>query len=169
MLKFIRLGLPGAERPAVIDEQGIVHDLSDLTPDIDGAFLAAGGLETAAQALAAGTLSTIDDPGDGSGLRLGAPIARPTAVVCIGMNYAAHAAESGSEPPTREVIFFKHPNTVVGPYDDVLLPPGSTKTDWEVELGVVIGTRARYLASPADALAHVAGFVVSNDVSEREY
>ena len=169
MLKFIRLGLPGAERPAVIDEQGAVHDLSGLTPDIDGAFLAAGGLQAAAQALAAGTLPTIDDPGDGSGLRLGAPIARPPAVVCVGMNYAAHAAESGSEPPTREVIFFKHPNTVVGPYDDVLLPPGSTKTDWEVELGVVIGTRARYLSSPADALAHVAGFVVSNDVSEREF
>lgn len=169
MLKFIRLGSIGAERPAVIDEQGVVRDLSALTDDINGAFLAAGGLVAAAEALAAGELPVLDDPGDGSKLRLGAPIARPTAVICIGMNYAAHAAESGSEPPTREVIFFKHPNTVVGPFDDVLLPPGSTKTDWEVELAVVIGTRARYLASPADALAHVAGFAVSNDVSEREY
>jgi len=169
MLKFIRLGPIGAERPAVIDEQGVVRDLSALTDDIDGAFLAKGGLDAAAKALAAGELPVLDDPRDGSKLRLGAPIARPTAVICIGMNYAAHAAESGSEPPTREVIFFKHPNTVVGPFDDVLLPPGSTKTDWEVELAVVIGTRARYLASPVDAMAHVAGFAVSNDVSEREY
>jgi 2,4-diketo-3-deoxy-L-fuconate hydrolase len=169
MLKFIRLGQPGAERPAVIDEQGLVHDLSGLTADLDGAFLAGGGLDAAAQALAAGSLPVLDDPGDGSGLRLGAPIARPSAVICIGMNYAAHAAESGSEPPPRTVIFFKHPNTVVGPYDDVLLPPGSSKTDWEVELAAVIGTRARYLASPTEALAHVAGFAVSNDVSEREY
>jgi 2-keto-4-pentenoate hydratase/2-oxohepta-3-ene-1,7-dioic acid hydratase in catechol pathway len=169
MLKFIRLGPLGSERPAVIDEQGAVRDLSGLTVDIDGAFLAAGGLDAAAQALAAGELPLLDDPGDGSALRIGAPIARPTAVICIGLNYAAHAAESGAQPPAHEVIFFKHPNTVVGPYDDVLLPPGSTKTDWEVELGVVIGTRARYLASPADALSHVAGFAVSNDVSEREY
>jgi 2,4-didehydro-3-deoxy-L-rhamnonate hydrolase len=85
------------------------------------------------------------------------------------MNYAAHAAESGSAPPTNTVIFFKHPNTVVGPFDDVLLPPGSTKTDWEVELGVVIGTRARYLSSPSEAMSHVAGYAVSNDVSEREF
>ena len=169
MLKFIRLGQPGAERPAVIDEQGLVHDLSGLTADLDGVFLAGGGLDAAAHALAAGSLPVLEDPGDGSGLRLGAPVARPTAVICIGMNYAAHAAESGSEPPTRTVIFFKHPNTVVGPYDEVFLPPGSSKTDWEVELAAVIGTRARYLASPTEALAHVAGFAVSNDVSEREY
>jgi len=169
MLKFIRLGPLGAERPAVIDAQGAVHDLSALTADIDGAFLAAGGLDAAAKALAAGELPALDDPGDGSGLRLGAPVARPTAVICVGMNYAAHAAESGSAPPTRTVVFFKHPNTVVGPFDDVLLPPGSTKTDWEVEVGVVIGRRARYLTSPAEALDHVAGFAVSNDVSEREF
>ncbi|GAA1208131.1 fumarylacetoacetate hydrolase family protein [Rhodoglobus aureus] len=169
MLRFMRLGPVGAERPAVLDDEGVLHDLSSLTDDIDGAFLASGGLETAARALAADDLPVLDDPADGSRLRIGAPIARPTAVICIGMNYAAHAAESGSAPPTRTVIFFKHPNTVVGPFDDVLIPPGSAKTDWEVELAVVIGTRARYLASPADALAHIAGFAVSNDVSEREY
>jgi 2,4-didehydro-3-deoxy-L-rhamnonate hydrolase len=169
MLKFIRLGPLGTERPAVIDEQGAVHDLSGLTVDIDGAFLAAGGLDAAAQALAAGELPALNDPGDGTGQRLGAPIARPSAVICVGMNYAAHAAESGSAPPTKTVVFFKHPNTVVGPFDDVLLPPGSTKTDWEVELGVVIGKRARYLSSPSEALAHVAGYTVSNDVSEREF
>jgi 2-keto-4-pentenoate hydratase/2-oxohepta-3-ene-1,7-dioic acid hydratase in catechol pathway len=165
----MRLGPVGAERPAVLDNDGVLHDLSGLTADIDGAFLAKGGLDAAAKALAAGELPVLDDPADGSGLRVGAPIARPTAVICIGLNYAAHAAESGSAPPTRPVIFFKHPNTVVGPLDTVLLPPGSAKTDWEVELAVVIGTRARYLASPAEALSHVAGFTVSNDVSEREF
>jgi 2-keto-4-pentenoate hydratase/2-oxohepta-3-ene-1,7-dioic acid hydratase in catechol pathway len=169
VLRFLRLGPLGSEHPAVFDDAGVLHDLSGLTRDIDGAFLASGGLDAAANALAAGELPVLDDPGDGSGLRVGSPIARPTAVICIGMNYAAHAAESGSAPPTRTVIFFKHPNTVVGPYDEVLLPPGSTKTDWEVELAVVIGTRARYLSSPAEALAHVAGFTISNDVSEREY
>ncbi len=169
MLRFLRIGEAGAEIPAALDDDGVLWDLSSLTPDIDGDFLASGGLDVAAAAVAAGALPVIDDPADGSGLRIGAPVARPQAVICVGMNYAAHAAESGSEPPTRTVIFFKHPNTVVGPFDQVLIPPGSTKTDWEVELAVVIGTRARYLASPAEALAHIAGFAVSNDVSEREY
>jgi 2,4-diketo-3-deoxy-L-fuconate hydrolase len=169
MLKFLRIGDSRAETPAALDDDGRLYDLSSLTADIDGDFLAAGGLDSAAAAVAAGTLPIIDDPADGSGLRIGAPIARPGAVICIGMNYAAHARESGAEPPERTVVFFKHPNTVVGPFDEVLVPPGSVKTDWEVELAVVIGTRARYLESPADALAHVAGFAVSNDVSEREY
>ena len=169
MLRFLRIGEAGAERPAALDDDGVLWDLSPLTPDIDGEFLASGGLDAAAEAVSAGGLPIIDDPADGTGLRIGAPVARPQAVICIGMNYAAHAAESGSQPPTRTVIFFKHPNTVVGPFDEVLIPPGSTKTDWEVELAVVIGVRARYLSSPTEALAHVAGFAVSNDVSEREY
>jgi len=153
----------------VLDDDDVLYDLWGLTADFDGAFLEAGGLETAAAAIAAGTVPVLNEPADGSGRRIGAPIARPTAVICIGMNYAAHAAESGSAPPTSSVIFFKHPNTVVGPFDSVLIPPGSAKTDWEVELAVVIGNRARYLASPAEAMAHVAGFAVSNDVSERAY
>ena len=169
MLKFLRIGEAGAERPAALDDDGVLWDLSPLTPDIDGEFLASGGLDAAAEAVSAGGLPIIDDPADGTGVRIGAPVARPQAVICIGMNYAAHAAESGSQPPTRTVIFFKHPNTVVGPFDEVLIPPGSTKTDWEVELAVVIGVRARYLSSPTEAMAHVAGFAVSNDVSEREY
>lgn len=103
------------------------------------------------------------------GQRIGAPIAKPGAVVCIGMNYAAHAAETGAQLPDHLVMFFKAPNTVVGPDDDVLLPPGSVKTDWEIELGVVIGRRARYLRSPVEALECVAGYCISNDVSEREY
>ena len=169
MLKFMRLGAQGAEAPAVLTDEGVLYDLTPLTADIDGEFLERGGLADAAAAIEAGTLPVIDDPADGSGLRIGAPIARPTAVICIGMNYAAHAAESGSAPPTRTVIFFKHPNTVVGPFDDVLVPVGSTKSDWEVELAVVVGKRARYLSSPAEALEYVAGFAVSNDVSEREF
>lgn len=166
--RFIRLGDPGRERPAILDDSG-VYELSGLTADIDGEFLATDGLTRAKQALAAGELPELDDPGDGSGLRLGSPIARPPAVVCVGMNYAAHAAEGGSEPPTEPVIFFKHPNTVVGPFDDVIVPPGSDKVDWEVELGIVIGKPAGYLASDEDALACVAGYTIANDVSERTW
>jgi 2-keto-4-pentenoate hydratase/2-oxohepta-3-ene-1,7-dioic acid hydratase in catechol pathway len=163
-MRFLRLGDPGSEIPAVSDGT-TTWDLRPLTADIDGPFLAAGGLARAEAAAAAGELPVLDP----AGLRVGAPIARPQAVICIGMNYAAHARESGSEPPSDIVVFYKHPNTVVGPYDDILLPPGSTTTDWEVELAAVIGTRARYLDSPEQALAHVAGFAVANDVSEREY
>ncbi|RDV43342.1 FAA hydrolase family protein [Leifsonia sp. ku-ls] len=160
----MRLGEPGAEIPAVGDGT-TTWDLRPLTSDIDGAFLASDGLARAAAAAAAGDLPELET----AGLRIGAPIARPQAVLCIGMNYAAHARESGAEPPSDIVVFYKHPNTVVGPEDDILLPPGSTTTDWEVELAVVIGTRARYLDSPEQALAHIAGFAVANDVSEREY
>jgi 2-keto-4-pentenoate hydratase/2-oxohepta-3-ene-1,7-dioic acid hydratase in catechol pathway len=159
----MRVGALGAERPVVLDDDDSAYSLSGLTSDIDGAFLGSGGIARVREALAAGEL-----PPDGiDGERVGAPIARPPAVVCIGMNYAAHAAESGAAPPERPVIFFKHPNTVVGPNDDVLVPRGAGKVDWEVELGVVIGRRARYLDSPDEALDHVAGYVVSNDVSER--
>ncbi|WP_020578655.1 fumarylacetoacetate hydrolase family protein [Actinopolymorpha alba] len=168
-MQLLRLGAPGEERPAVRAEDGTVFDLSPLTGDIDGRFLAGGGIGAVREALAAGRLSPLDDPGDGTGLRVGAPIAKPGAVICIGQNYAAHAAESGAAPPKTPIIFFKHPNTVVGPYDDVLIPRGSVKTDWEVELGVVIGKTARYLESPEEALDHVAGYVVSNDVSERTF
>jgi 2,4-diketo-3-deoxy-L-fuconate hydrolase len=161
----MRLGQPGAERPAVRTGDGIVYDLSPLTDDIDGAFLARGGVDLAREAVEAGRLPVLDP----SGLRVGAPVAKPGAVICIGQNYAAHAAESGAEPPSTPIIFFKHPNTVVGPHDDVVIPLRSEKTDWEVELAVVIGRQARYLDSPEDALAHVAGYAVSNDVSERDF
>ncbi|MFF9563689.1 fumarylacetoacetate hydrolase family protein [Leifsonia sp. NPDC014704] len=163
-MRFMRLGEPGAEIPVVTDGT-TTWDLRPLTADIDGAFLSDDGLARAEAAAAAGDLPELDP----AGLRIGAPIARPQAVVCIGMNYAAHARESGSEPPTDIVVFYKHPNTVVGPNDDILLPPGSTTTDWEVELAVVIGKRARYLDSAEQALDHIAGFAVANDVSEREY
>ncbi|TCC53150.1 FAA hydrolase family protein [Kribbella capetownensis] len=168
-MELLRLGAVGAERPYVRAADGTVHDLSSVTRDtggeIDGAFLAADGIARAHTALEAGDLPAVDV----EGLRIGAPIARPGAVVCIGQNYAAHAAESGAEPPKQPIVFFKTPNTVVGPNDDVLVPRGSTKTDWEVELAVVIGKQARYVDSDAEALACIAGYAVSNDVSERAF
>ncbi|TGY33273.1 FAA hydrolase family protein [Microbacterium laevaniformans] len=164
-MKLRRLGPQGAEIP-VVEDGGRHLRIDALTADIDGVFFAGGGLERVRAALAAGTLPELDGAAQ---LRVGAPIARPTAVLCIGQNYAAHAAESGDAPPTVPILFYKHPNTVVGPFDDVAIPPGAVKVDWEVELGVVIGRRARYLSSPAEALDHVAGYVVSNDVSERAY
>ena len=163
-MRFLRVGEPGAERPAV-EEGGRVFDISAVTPDLDGSFLAAGGIRRVREALTAGELPSTDV----AGRRLGPPIARPAAVVCIGQNYAAHAAESGSPPPEFPIIFFKHPNTVVGPFDDICRPPGAQKLDWEVELGVVIGRRARYLASPEEAADVIAGYTVSHDVSERAF
>ena len=164
-MELLRLGAVGEERPYVRAADGTVHDLSPITADIDGAFLAADGVARARAALEAGDLPVADV----EGLRIGAPIARPGAVVCIGMNYAAHAAESGSEPPEQPIVFFKHPNTVVGPDDEVLVPRGSTKTDWEVELAVIIGKQARYVETDEEALACIAGYAVSNDVSERAF
>ncbi|HTN55448.1 MAG TPA: fumarylacetoacetate hydrolase family protein [Microbacterium sp.] len=164
-MELMRLGAPGREHPFVRDDAGIIRDLGPLTADIDGAFLAADGIGRVRCALAAGELRKADT----EGLRIGAPVARPTAVVCIGQNYAAHAAESGAAPPEHPVVFFKHPNTVVGPNDTVLLPPGADKVDWEVELAVVIGSTARYLPSPDTAREVIAGYTISNDVSERAY
>ncbi|MEU4396631.1 fumarylacetoacetate hydrolase family protein [Kribbella sp. NPDC023855] len=164
-MELLRLGAVGEERPYARSADGTVYDLSSVTADIDGAFLASDGIARARAALEAGTLPVAST----DGLRVGAPIAKPAAVVCIGQNYAAHAAESGAEPPANPIVFFKHPNTVVGPYDEVLIPRGSTKTDWEVELAVVIGKTARYISSDEEALACVAGYTVSNDVSERAF
>ncbi|GAA2462393.1 fumarylacetoacetate hydrolase family protein [Agromyces soli] len=164
-MRFARLGAPGAEIPVVVD--GARHlDLRPLTAELDGAFLAADGVARARAAVAAGGLPELPEA---TTLRVGAPIARPSAVYCVGMNYAAHAAESGSLPPEHLVLFMKAPNTVIGPDDEVEIPRGSTKTDWEVELGIVIGRRASYLDSPADARAHIAGFVLANDLSERDW
>lgn len=161
-LRLMRVGAPGAERAVVLDDRDQAYGLTEHT-DLDGAFLAGGGIAGARAALAAGELVAVDIAGE----RVGPPIARPAAVVCVGMNYAAHAAETGAAPPAQPVVFHKHPNTVVGPFDDVLMPRGAEKVDWEVELGVVIGRRARYLGSVDEALGYVAGYAVSNDVSER--
>ncbi|MFD0071156.1 fumarylacetoacetate hydrolase family protein [Streptomyces sp. NPDC127166] len=164
-MKLMRIGMPGDETPAVLDEGGATFDLSTLTTDIDGSFLASGGIERVRQALARGELPRLDV----TGRRAGAPVARPGKVVCVGLNYRDHAEETGAPVPERPVVFMKDPSTVVGPYDDVLIPRGSVKTDWEVELAVVIGREARYLASPVDAPGHIAGYAVSHDVSEREF
>jgi 2-keto-4-pentenoate hydratase/2-oxohepta-3-ene-1,7-dioic acid hydratase in catechol pathway len=161
-MKLVRIGERGAERPAVLDDNGVARDLSGLIGDFGPGFFAGDGITMVAAAVAGGVLPEVSG-------RLGAPIARPGKVVCIGLNYSDHAAETGQAPPPRPVVFMKDPATVVGPYDDVLIPRGSAKTDWEVELGVVIGTTARYLDSPAAGLAAVAGYVISNDVSERAF
>ncbi|GLW55678.1 fumarylacetoacetate hydrolase family protein [Kitasatospora phosalacinea] len=164
-MKLLRIGAPGEEVPAVLAADGSVRSLAALTGDVDGAFLAGGGVERVRAALAAGELPVLD----AEGVRVGAPVARPGKVVCVGLNFRDHAAETGAAIPTRPVVFMKDPATVVGPYDEVLIPRGSVKTDWEVELAVVIGRRARYLGSSEDAAACVAGYAISNDVSEREF
>ncbi|MFI1301865.1 fumarylacetoacetate hydrolase family protein [Streptomyces sioyaensis] len=164
-MKLLRLGAFGNERPAVLDSAGRTYDLSTLTRDIDGPFLASGGVERVRAALGCGELPLLD----GEGMRIGAPVARPGKVVCVGLNYRDHAAETGVEVPPRPVVFMKDPSTVVGPYDTVLIPRGSAKTDWEVELAVVVGRRARYLADPSDAAEVIGGYAISNDVSERAF
>ncbi|REJ07221.1 FAA hydrolase family protein [Microbacterium bovistercoris] len=164
-MKFARLGEAGSETPVVIDGDR-TFDLRPVTSDVNGDFLADDPVGRTRAALDAGSLPEITDA---ASLRIGSPIARPSAVICIGQNYAAHARESGAEPPTVPIMFLKTPNTVVGPDDTVTIPRGSEKTDWEVELGIVIGTRTAYLDAVEDAAAHIAGYVVANDVSERTF
>lgn len=166
-MRFARIGQPGQETPVVMVGDGTYVDISDLTADIDGDFLAdvdVAALESlVARAVDAGAAELL------AGQRIGAPFARPHQVLCIGLNYADHAEESGMAIPEEPIVFNKAPNTVVGPFDDVVVPRGSVKADWEVELGIVIGARARYLASPEDAWGHIAGFTLVNDVSERAF
>ncbi|KRC64858.1 hypothetical protein ASE12_08840 [Aeromicrobium sp. Root236] len=164
-MKFARLGPLGSETPVVQVEDRIL-DISSITDEIDETFWASDGVARVRAAVAADTLPVVPDA---ETLRVGAPIAKPGTIVCIGMNYAAHAAESGSEPPSVPVLFFKAANTIAGPNDTVTIPRGSTKTDWEVELGIVIGRRASYLDSVEQSLDHVAGFVLANDLSERAF
>lgn len=164
-MKLLRIGHTGEEVPAVLDDEGRTYSLAGLTADIDGPFLAAGGLDDVRGALAEGRLPEFD----ATGLRTGAPVARPGKIVCVGLNYRDHAEETGASIPDRPVVFMKDPATVVGPYDQVLIPRRSARTDWEVELAVVIGRTARYLDGPADAAACIAGYTISHDVSEREF
>jgi 2-keto-4-pentenoate hydratase/2-oxohepta-3-ene-1,7-dioic acid hydratase in catechol pathway len=167
-MRYQRLGELGNEFP-VVHHEGKIWNLQPVFADLDEKFFGLG-FEAAnrivREALETGALSEVEDAAD---LRVGAPIARPQAVVCIGQNYAAHAAESGDAAPTMPIIFFKHPNTVVGPYDEVRIPFGAEKVDWEVELGVVVGRQARYATSPEQALQSVFGYVTSHDVSERAF
>jgi 2-keto-4-pentenoate hydratase/2-oxohepta-3-ene-1,7-dioic acid hydratase in catechol pathway len=162
-MRLARTGPAGQEVPVVAGADGTWRDLRGLTRDIDGAFLA-GSLGAVRDALADDLLPVVAAPG-----RFGPPLARIGKIVCIGLNYRDHAAETGAQPPAEPILFLKTPDTVVGPDDEVLVPRGSTKTDWEVELAVVIGREARYLEDDAAAAACIAGYAISNDVSEREF
>lgn len=169
-MKFLRIGDLGAERPAVLDADGTALDLSGITTDIDAAFLAGGGVDRARAALDAGELTPVDagTPGTG-GTRVGSPVADPGKIIGIGLNYADHAVETGASAPAEPIVFLKAPDSLNGPDDDVLVPRGSTKTDYEVELAVLIGRTARYLDTEADADSVIAGYALANDVSEREF
>jgi 2,4-diketo-3-deoxy-L-fuconate hydrolase len=163
---LMRIGPAGAEKPVVrIDDEHYV-DVSDVTADFNEAFFA-GGMSTLASVVA--DRSAAGDVREFGEERIGAPIARPHQILCIGLNYRDHAAETGQPVPAEPILFTKPPNTLVGPNDDVRLPRGATKTDWEVELGIVIGTRTSYLADEAAARDAIAGFVLVNDVSERAF
>ena len=164
-MRLHRLGPRGAERPCVFDSAGRSVDLSAEIGDFGHEFFAADGMAT----LVALSANDFDGLPRQAPDRFGSPIARPGKVVCIGLNYADHARESGQAAPEEPIVFFKDPWTVVGPDDDVLIPRGSSKTDWEVELGVVVGRRCRYLRSEDEAGAAIAGYAVSHDVSEREF
>jgi len=163
-VKLLRVGPRDTERPAALDAEGRLVDLSGVVENITGELLAGAELARVRAAVDGGGLPVLD----AEGLRVGPPI-RPGKVVCIGLNYHDHAAETGATLPTEPVLFLKAADTVVGPFDDVLIPRLSQKTDWEVELAVVIGRAARYVDSDAEALACVGGYAVVNDVSEREF
>ncbi|MGN9845441.1 fumarylacetoacetate hydrolase family protein [Nonomuraea sp. H19] len=164
---LMRIGASGAEKPVVRVDDTHYVDVSDLTPDFDEKFFGAGGVATlagpVADRIARGDVRAF------SGERVGAPIARPHQILCIGLNYSDHAAETGQAVPAEPILFTKSPNTLIGPNDDVRIPRGSTKTDWEVELGIVIGRRTSYLDSVEEARAAIAGYCVVNDVSERAF
>jgi 2,4-didehydro-3-deoxy-L-rhamnonate hydrolase len=163
-MHLIRWGPPTAERPGVLIN-GVRKDCAALVPDFTPQFFRDGGVARLRAAVGSGeTLPAV--PADA---RWAACIARPGKMICIGLNYSDHAAEIGATPPREPIVFLKGTNCVVGPYDDVLIPRTSEKTDWEVELGIVIASDARYLSSPADAAAHIAGWCIVHDVSERAF
>ena len=162
-MKLLRLGQPGAEKPAVLVGEDHYIDVSDAVHDFDEAFFASGRIADLAGIAAGREPKPIGDT------RIGSPIARPHQILCIGLNYRDHAAETGQEVPEEPILFTKSPNTIQGPNDDVLVPRKSVKMDWEVELGVVIGKRCSYLADEAEALDAIAGYTVVNDLSEREW
>ena len=160
-MKFLRHGPSGHERPGVLDAAGRPRDLASVVPDIDANLLASNF--SALKGVDVESLPLVD-----TGARLGPPVAGVGKFICIGLNYRDHALESGMPIPEEPIIFMKATSAIIGPDDDVILPPTSAKSDWEVELGVVIGTEARYVP-PERALDHVAGLCVVNDLSEREY
>jgi 2-keto-4-pentenoate hydratase/2-oxohepta-3-ene-1,7-dioic acid hydratase in catechol pathway len=161
-MKLIRFGEPGHEKPGLLTDDGRRVDASSVVDDYNEAFFANGGIERLRQ------WRSREAPAVGDGVRLGPPVARPSKIVCIGLNFRDHAAETGATIPKEPVLFLKSTSALTGPFDDVVIPRGSTKTDWEVELAFVIGRRASYV-SEAEAMNHVAGFVLHNDYSERTF
>ncbi|TWG93808.1 2-keto-4-pentenoate hydratase/2-oxohepta-3-ene-1,7-dioic acid hydratase in catechol pathway [Mesorhizobium sp. J18] len=161
-MKLLRFGTPGAERPAVLDKDGTIRDVSSLVADYTPESISPSLIKI----LETADLSSL--PEVPAGTRIGAPVARIGHFIAIGLNYADHAAETGAPIPSEPIVFSKAPSSLSGPNDDVMLPKGSVKTDWEVELAVVIGKRCDYV-DEADALSHVFGYALCNDVSEREY
>jgi len=161
-LKLLRFGLPGRERPGILDANGRIRSLEGVIPDLAGEAISPTGLEIL-RALDPARLPIVEGP-----VRLGPCVAGVGKFICIGLNYADHAAETGAQVPSEPVMFMKATSAISGPDDDVVIPRGSMKTDWEVELGVVIGSRAKYV-SETDALEHVAGYCVVDDLSEREF
>ena len=165
-MKLVRVGERGSEIPGVLnDDSTTVLDARPVTADFDSDFFADGGLDRLRDAVRDGKLSQLRE----TNLRIGAPVFKPEKIICIGLNYRNHARESGLEVPKEPIIFMKAPNTLVGPNDDVLIPHKSLKTDWEIELAVVVRETASYLKTPNDGLKYVAGYAVANDVSEREF
>jgi 2-keto-4-pentenoate hydratase/2-oxohepta-3-ene-1,7-dioic acid hydratase in catechol pathway len=163
-MRLARHGLVDHEVPILDPGDGVWRDLRPLTKEIDASFLMRG-MQSLSEVLEIDALPSVDLPLS----RLGPPLVGIGKIICIGLNYADHAREAGVEIPAEPVMFLKTPDTVIGPNDQVLIPRKSVKTDWEVELAVIIGDKARYLSSPADGLAHVAGYTISHDVSEREF
>lgn len=162
-MRLLSVGPPGQERPAALDDQGVLRDLSAVVPAIDGDLLGNPvRLRSIQDLIASGSLAVVAD-----GTRIGPPVARPGKVVGIGLNYEDHAEEAGVAIPDEPVVFLKPSTSVVGPHDAIELPPGSTMTDYEVELGVVIGRRLTRCADPQQALAAVGGYLTADDVSER--
>lgn len=161
-MKLLRFGPAGQEKPGILDADGNVRDLSGKCPDFAGAGVSLEALD-AIRAIDVTSLPVVAEPG-----RIGSCVASVPNFFCIGLNYAKHAAETGAEPPKEPIIFNKATSALSGPFDDVVIPKGSVKSDWEVELGVVIGKEASYVAEE-DALSYVAGYCVINDMSEREF
>ncbi|MEO9475930.1 MAG: fumarylacetoacetate hydrolase family protein [Cyclobacteriaceae bacterium] len=164
-MRLIRFGEEGAEKPGVLLTDGTRLDVSSLVSDYDEAFFAGEALDILKEQVReqANTLPVVD-----SSFRLGPPLARPSKIVCVGLNYAKHAAESGMEIPSEPVLFFKATSAIVGPMDPIIIPRQSQKTDWEVELAIVIGKKAKYV-DKGDAMKHIAGYMLHNDVSERSF
>jgi 2,4-diketo-3-deoxy-L-fuconate hydrolase len=165
-MRLIRFGAKGQEKPGILTQDDLRLDLSGDYSDWDAAFFGGDGLQRLAAVVSSkrAALGTVPESE-----RWGAPVSRPGKVICIGLNYSDHAKESGMPVPEEPIVFLKAANTVVGPFDEVLVPRTSVKTDWEVELGVVIGREARYVASVDAAAAHIGGYCISHDVSERAF